>query len=142
FVEELLHQNQRSIRNIAHILHPSVLEHFGLPEAVRRFVEGVAHPSAGAELPKIKVNVEKGFPRLGLDLETMIYPVIQEAVTNALRHAHAHSISIDLAKTPDNVLVSIKDDGRGFSPEATRSTGIGLPGMRERASAFGATFEV
>ena len=71
--------------------------------------------------------------RLDPELETTVYRIVQEALTNIAKHARAEHVRIDVALDYDVVRVEVTDDGRGFDPEA-RVEGFGLVGMRERVA--------
>ncbi|MEJ7585366.1 MAG: ATP-binding protein [Acidimicrobiales bacterium] len=86
----------------------------------------------------MRVGTESG-RRLRADTEAVLYRIVQEAVTNVVRHAHATSINVDLSVGPRTAVVRISDDGTGFDPNARtiRSRHLGLTSMRERAHAGG-----
>jgi signal transduction histidine kinase len=134
--QELIHKNQQSLRQIAHTLHPGVLEHFGLVEALRRFVAGVKDLAA-EQRTVILFERQLDFPRLGLAVETGIYRIAQEAVKNALRHAQASQVSLTIGTDDVNAFLIVRDNGRGFDPDKGRKEGIGLESMRERAEIMG-----
>ncbi|HEY8193114.1 MAG TPA: ATP-binding protein, partial [Gaiellaceae bacterium] len=69
--------------------------------------------------------------------ETALYRIVQEALTNVIKHANATTVSVLLRRTPDRVVVVVEDDGRGFDPAQTHDDGLGLLGMRERISLVG-----
>ena len=87
------------------------------------------------------------FPRLSGEIETAIFRVIQEALTNVVRHAKTESARVELDKQPEWVLVRIRDYGQGLSAEitgvgATKRLGVGIAGMRERIRQFGGELTV
>jgi signal transduction histidine kinase len=129
-LRQIAQSTQEALRNMARTLHPSVLEHFGLTEAVRGFLHDVG---ADSEV-NLLADVAQNFPRFSPTEESTVYRIIQEAVTNALRHAGAKSIRVSFNTDGDVVLIIIEDDGRGFDPLSTEAmSGIGLVSMRERA---------
>jgi len=71
--------------------------------------------------------------------KTCIYRVVQEALHNCSRHAHAHVVRISVEQRPDRILLEVQDDGRGFEP---RQRGLGLLGMEERVTHLGGSFHV
>ena len=77
--------------------------------------------------------------RLPEEVETALYRIVQEALTNVVKHANARQVSIVLARKDRVVTALIEDDGRGFDPAATREGGFGLEGMRERVALLGGT---
>ncbi len=83
-----------------------------------------------------------GDERLSMPVETTLYRIVQEALTNVARHAHARNVSVVLERGPDAVAVIIEDDGEGFDVESVSSNGLGrygLVGIRERAALLGGT---
>ncbi|MCU1288819.1 MAG: multi-sensor signal transduction histidine kinase [Acidobacteria bacterium] len=139
--QELLQTNQQSLRKMAHILHPGVLEDFGLPEALRKFVSDIKNLSSGSS-SEISLNFCSAFPRLKSTIERAIYRIAQEAVTNAVNHGAAESISLKLAVTDKTALAVIEDNGCGFDLKKIANRGIGLASMRERAEIIGAKLHI
>jgi signal transduction histidine kinase len=82
--------------------------------------------------------------RLAPDVETTLYRIAQEALTNVAKHSRAARVEVILERRPDQVLLIVEDDGLGFDPAATRTAhqGFGLVGMQERAALVGATLEI
>jgi signal transduction histidine kinase len=91
----------------------------------------------------VEVDLEIGIgdERLPADVETTMYRIVQEALTNIAKHAGATRISILLTRKKRAVVVVIEDDGQGFSPSDT-TAGLGLPGMRERVTLLGGRLRV
>jgi signal transduction histidine kinase len=117
------------VRRLAVELRPKVLDDFGLVPALERLIESFADQTG------IVVQLESGLgdERLSAEVETALYRIVQESLTNVVKHAAARSVSIVLARKKDTVAIVIEDDGQGFDPEHTREGGFGLEGMRERA---------
>jgi signal transduction histidine kinase len=124
-----------NLRKIIWDLRPSILDDLGLFSAIRWF--------ARTNLEKEGVNVDfsasSGITRLPPYLETMLFRIAQEAISNILRHANASRVSIHLWKANGQVWLEIKDDGHGFDIEKTTGGAVdrkqlGLLGIRERAS--------
>jgi PAS domain S-box-containing protein len=138
-LRQIAQATQEGLRHMAHTLHPSVLEHFGLTEAVRGFLQDVSADS-GVEMLAV---VEPEFPRFSATEENVIYRIVQEAVTNALRHAAAAKIRVTFSDDGDAALICIEDDGDGFdATSAEAMNGIGLISMRERAEMIGGRLQV
>lgn len=133
-LRQIAQSTQESLRHMAHTLHPSTLEHFGLTEAVRGFLQ-----DAGADSEvELLSDVARNFPRFSPTEESAIYRIIQEAVTNTLRHASARRIRVSFDTTKDAAIISIEDDGCGFDIQSDEAmNGIGLVSMRERAEIIG-----
>jgi len=128
------------VRGIAWRLRPSVLDDLGLQSALERLIEqyqqqqGIAVDLVMRGLP----------PRLPATLETAIYRIVQEGLTNIARYAGAQTASVVIGKRDDMIRIIIEDDGAGFDPKqvAHTSTSLGLQGIRERAGLFGGTLEI
>jgi len=138
-VDEALEQ----VRDLSFELRPSLLDDLGLVAALRwytdRFARRTGIRSANAiDLPE---NT-----RLRLELETACFRIVQEALTNVVRHAGARNVSITLRSLKNEICLSIKDDGRGFDAHSQRlsqfTTHLGLRGMRDRALAVGGRLEI
>jgi two-component system, NarL family, sensor histidine kinase UhpB len=138
-LQELLETTRASIddvRRIAQRLRPEPLEDLGLAGALLALSRRLRERS---EL-RIHCHIPEDLPPQPPERELVIYRVAQEAMTNAIRHAHAASIGITLKATSDRLALSVRDDGRGML-EASRESG-GIRGMRERASLVGGTLQV
>jgi len=131
------------VRRLSLDLHPSLLDDFGPVTALRRHVESLADRT-GLD---IRFQADEGIGRLGAELETVCFRVVQEAITNSLRHAEAGHILVQMRLCAGKLEVSVSDNGRGFDPEAAleRSVGgrsLGLLGMRERVSLVGGEISI
>jgi PAS domain S-box-containing protein len=123
-----------SVRGIRRALHPVALE-LGLPNALRAMVTQLALSSHA----RIKTELAETLPALAGPVERGLYRIAQEALTNAVLHAQAHEIDIALRVYPSRLELEVCDDGQGFALDsAAVSQGLGLLGMRERASQLGA----
>jgi signal transduction histidine kinase len=126
------------IRTLAHALRPPVLDALGLETAMQTLC---AEFSRRTKLP---VNFEAD-PNLQLlpDIHQItLYRVLQEALTNIVKHAEAAQVWVDLTVEDRIINLTIQDDGHGFNVEKTRSAGIGLTGLRERVTLAGGKFNV
>jgi signal transduction histidine kinase len=140
----LIDQLTREFRTISHLLHPPLLDELGLVSAVRWFVEGFS------ERGKIPVSLELApdFGRLSRDLETTVFRIVQECLTNIHRHSRSPSAQIRIVRDDTNVIVEVQDFGKGIAPSAaggeTRpmTVGVGIQGMRERVRQLGGRFEL
>ena len=117
-----------SLRTLITELRPAALDEIGLAPAI----DSLGQRLAAVEGLEVEVAVEVG-GRLDPELETTVYRIVQEALTNIAKHAHAERVRVDVALDFDVVRVEVADDGRGFDPEA-RVAGFGLVGMRERVA--------
>jgi two-component system, NarL family, sensor histidine kinase DevS len=117
----------QAVRRLAVELRPSALDDYGLVPALERLTASVAEQGG----PTVDLVAHLGDERLQGEIETALYRIVQEALTNAIKHAEAAHISVVLTRTPDAVTVVVEDDGRGIDPHAA-GDGLGLVGMRER----------
>jgi signal transduction histidine kinase len=122
-------------------LRPPELDHLGLIPAVQRLIEETQRELG------IPVDMHAALPqqRVPPRVETAVYRIVQEALTNAARHAAVSSISIVMVQEPGALTVIVEDDGRGFDPErfaSHRESHMGFIGMRERAEQLGGTLVI
>jgi len=127
-VRELVVATLQDVRKLALQLRPAVLDDFGLVPALERLAQTYS------ETTGIAVELEAGLGehRLPAEVETTLYRIVQEALTNVVKHADAGKVSVLLVRREGSVTAVIEDDGRGFDPGNTREDGLGLLGMRER----------
>jgi PAS domain S-box-containing protein len=133
------------VRDLSVDLRPHLLDDFGLVVAVRWYLDRQAKNSGAAvEFVSLSLKDDDRFPAT---LETACFRIVQEGVTNILRHAHASCISVRLERAGDYLLLVIGDDGVGFDVKTVRAAGpttatLGLRGMEERAQAIGGTLMI
>ncbi len=125
------------VRDLSLDLRPPLLEELGLSTALRSYLETQAGRS-GLEIPlEIGTGVE-GLPRA---IETHAFRVVQEAVTNVIRHAAASRVHVRLERRGDDLLLAVRDDGRGFdvtrAMDSSPGRALGLLGMHERVRSLG-----
>jgi signal transduction histidine kinase len=136
-VRDLVVSTLQSVRQLAVELRPKVLDDFGLVPALERLTETLVEQS------DLEIEfLSRIDDRLPEEVETALYRIVQEALTNVVKHANARQVSIVLARNDRVVTALIEDDGRGFDPAATREGGFGLEGMRERVALLGGTLKV
>jgi signal transduction histidine kinase len=119
------------VRDMSLLLRPSMLDDLGLVPAVQWQAREISRTK---NLP-VEVNADSISEDLSDEHKTCIYRVVQEALYNVARHARAKHVHISLAEQDGRLLLKIKDDGQGFSPE--RDRGLGLLGMKERVEHLG-----
>jgi signal transduction histidine kinase len=129
------------VRRFARGLRPPALDELGLVPAIEALARSLE------EVGGIAVTVHADDPagQLMPDAELATYRIVQEALSNVVRHAHASRAGVRIAREPGRVVVTVEDDGRGFDPARALSTdggGLGLFGMRERAGYIGGQVEV
>jgi signal transduction histidine kinase len=117
----------RTVRDIAMGLRPSMLDDFGLKPALEWLARDVARR---CDLP-IDLTVDGELEPLPDTHRTCIYRVVQEALTNCVRHAQAARVTVTVIGRPTSLELRVEDDGVGFEP-AARRTGLGLLGLDER----------
>jgi len=140
-IQELLNEVEKQLRRYSHELRPTVLDDLGWIPAIRFLAEGVAKRASLSI--KIKTAVTG---RLPAPVEIALYRVVQEALTNATKHAKASRVWIRIGQKNRMLQCSIEDDGAGFDVQAVRSDcerrGLGLTGMQERLHAIGGTLSI
>jgi signal transduction histidine kinase len=137
-LRELVVETLQNVRRLAVELRPSALDDFGLEPALRRLGQTVREGG----LLDVQVEARLGAQRLPADVETALYRIVQEALTNVVKHAQAQHVSIVLTRKQGSVLVMIEDDGRGFDLTKPSAEGLGLQGMRERVELLDGSFQV
>ena len=125
----------QTVRDLSRLLHPAVLDDLGLEAALESYIQGFRQRHG------IRVDLEvKGMDgRLPSPIEAAAYRIVQEALTNVVRHAAATSCRVSLQHDDDRLLITIEDNGRGFPQESEgRPTagGLGLIGVLERAASL------
>jgi signal transduction histidine kinase len=137
-LRELVVKTLRDVRRLAVELRPAALDDFGLVPALDRLGDTVGEQS-GAE---VEVESRLDVERLPPELETALYRIAQEALTNVVKHAAAGRVRIVLSQRERAVRLTVQDDGRGFETGAVRPAGLGLVGMRERVALLGGRLTV
>jgi two-component system sensor histidine kinase UhpB len=141
-MRSLVEETIDSIRGVMTDLRPPALEEYGLAAALRAHVKEFGERTG----LKASVNVSGRELRLPREAELALFRIAQEALTNAAKHSGGTRVLVSVAEEAGALRLAIEDDGRGFSdPVGARSArrgGWGLPAMRERAEAHGATLRV
>jgi signal transduction histidine kinase len=127
-LRELVVATLQDVRRLAVQLRPKALDDFGLVPALERLVQTFAETS-GIE---VQVEARLGSERLPPEVETTLYRLVQEGLTNVVKHAEAQKVSVLIARRDRTAVVVIDDDGRGFDVGETDGDGVGLLGMQER----------
>ena len=129
-LRELVVATLQDVRRLAVELRPKALDDFGLVAALERL------GNSFAEATGIRVELEAslGHERLPAEVETTLYRIVQEALTNIVKHARARSVSILVVRRGGSVTAVVEDDGTGFDPDRVAADGLGLLGMRERVA--------
>jgi PAS domain S-box-containing protein len=137
-VKRRIHRTYQEMRNISYSLHPAILSDLGLEPALDSYVANLSR-HRGIEIDFKMIGFEK---RLDPDMETILYRLSQEALTNSLKHARAKHIKLSLIKSYPRIIFVAEDDGVGFERPTRSSQSLGLLGMRERASMLGGNFSI
>jgi signal transduction histidine kinase len=137
-LRELVVSTLQDVRRLAVELRPTALDDFGLVAALERLA------GSFSEQTGISVDFQTALAdeRLPAEVETALYRIVQESLTNVVKHARARRVSILLARREGAVKAVVEDDGRGFDPAELAGDGFGLVGMRERLALLGGRLEV
>jgi PAS domain S-box-containing protein len=126
------------LRAISHNLSPHILERFGLIPALQSHIEVLKSVSSIGFYLNSDLK-----ERLHADIETTLYRVIKECITNTVKHSQAQTVYIIISKEPNKLKVAYTDDGRGFDMEAIKANkGMGLYNIRNRIYSIGGTSEI
>jgi signal transduction histidine kinase len=131
-VRDLVRSTLQDVRRLAVELRPKALDDFGLVAALERLTESFAE--------QMGISVEfapTGAGRLPPEVETALYRIVQESLTNVVKHARASRVSIVLTRRRNSASIVVEDDGIGFEPGRETGDGIGLLGMQERVGLLG-----
>lgn len=121
------------LRRLALELRPTVLDDLGLVAALERYTRDFEERTGLG----VRLRVEGAEERLDPELETVVYRVLQESLTNIAKYARAKRVHVLLTVTEKHTKLRVRDDGAGFDPAAPRTEGLGLRGMQERAGLVG-----
>jgi signal transduction histidine kinase len=122
-----------SVRDLSRLLHPSVLDDLGLPAALESYIHGFRQRHGF----RVDFDAEGMEERLPSSVEAAAYRIVQEALTNVVKHAAASACRVSLRHHEDTLVITVEDNGRGFANVSDRRTeprGLGLIGVRERAA--------
>jgi signal transduction histidine kinase len=139
---EQLEADIATLRALITELRPAALDHLGVDAAVRGLAERMARSGLEVDV-SVELAWEQGQAgeRLIPELETAVYRLVQEALTNAIKHGHAGRAVVEITAVHDNVNVTVRDDGDGFDP-TSKTDGFGLLGMRERVELLDGTLSI
>lgn len=132
-------------RTISHLLHPPLLDELGFASAAKAYVDGFSQRSS----IHVNLNIPRELRRLPPALELVLFRVLQESLTNVLRHAQSATVDIEVASAADQIALQVQDHGTGMPAELVERLnakgeggGVGLAGMRERILEFRGNFEI
>ncbi|HEV3196615.1 MAG TPA: PAS domain S-box protein [Bryobacteraceae bacterium] len=132
---DLACQCSREVRTLSYLLHPPLLNEFGLAIALQTYAEGFSHRT-GIEL---KLRIPPDLGRLPREVELTIFRIVQEGLANIHKHSGSPLALVTLERSPRQIVLELMDWGRGL---AVRPAGVGLVGMRERAQLLGGRFQI
>ena len=137
-LESMIRQVNQDIRTMSYLLYPPLLDEIGLRSALEEYVHGFARRSR----IDVSLQIHDNLTRLERGLELCLFRIVQESLTNVLRHADSATAAIDIGCDDATLTLSIRDHGKGMSAEKfaeiqAKGFGVGIRGMRERVRHFG-----
>jgi signal transduction histidine kinase len=140
---ELVAQLTEEVRTMSYLLHPPLLDETGLAPALRWYVDGFSKRSKIA----VTVDIEDNFGRLATEIETTLFRIVQESLTNVHRHSKSATAGIRLMRRSNEVLLEVLDTGIGLQPRKNETkesapAGVGILGMSERVRQLGGDFRI
>jgi signal transduction histidine kinase len=142
-ISNLIDHAIQQVRSISYLLHPPLLDEIGLQSALQFYLEGFTKRSGIAVFLEVKPT---SFPRLALEMETAIFRIIQEAVTNVFRHSGAREAWVTLIREDDLITGTVRDNGKGIADGIMEGKpdriGVGIGGMRQRVKEFGGDLRI
>jgi signal transduction histidine kinase/PAS domain-containing protein len=131
--QELVQRVTQEIRTTSYLLHPPLLDETGLPPALKSYIDGLMQRTH----LKIRLTIDEEFGRLPKELELAMFRIIQECLTNILRHAESDVAEIRISRTSEKVTLEVQDHGKGMSRDTLTDiqehpSGVGIRGMRDR----------
>ncbi|MED4869868.1 sensor histidine kinase [Geobacillus stearothermophilus] len=127
------------VRRIIYDLRPMALDDLGLVPTLKKYLQTTEEYNNGVHISFVHIGEEI---RLPSRMEAAVFRLVQESVQNALKHAEARHIDVKMEVTCHHLLVSVKDDGKGFDPSVKKENAFGLIGMRERVELLGGTLDI
>jgi PAS domain S-box-containing protein len=141
---ELLSELSSEVRTMSHLLHPPLLDEVGLSSALQLYLDGFAERSK----IKVELDIAGDFGRLSRDLETAVFRIVQECLTNIHRHSGSTVASVRVSRCDSVLRIEVQDTGKGIplekrlDMELAGKAGVGIRGMRERIRQLGGTLEI
>ena len=142
-VQDLIRHLTKELRTTSYLLHPPLLDESGLSSALQYYVQGL---SDRGDL-SIDLNIPQQFERLSPDMELAIFRLVQECLTNTLRHSESKTARIVVGRKEEKIYVEVQDYGKGMSRERlaevqSHGMGVGVRGMRERVRQLHGEFNI
>jgi two-component system, NarL family, sensor kinase len=140
--QELCEDSLREVRTLSYVIHPPALDRVGLIPTLEWYIDAFVRRSG----IKVQMHADKAIGRLPLEMEMDLFRIVQEGLSNVVRHSGGNIASVLIERRKDQVVLQIKDNGRGMprgvNADATDRVGIGIPSMRERLRRLGGQLEV
>ena len=143
--QQLIDRAISDTRTLSHLLHPPLLDEAGFASAARWYVEGFGKRCGIAAT----LEISDWHERLSTEIETALFRILQEALTNVHRHSGSQSVEVRLTRSASSAVLSVQDHGKGIPPETLArfqrdgtNVGVGLAGMRERVKELGGGFAI
>ena len=140
----LVQELSRELRTLSHLLHPPLLDEVGLASGLRSYLDGFTERSRIA----VDLEIPKDLGRLPQDLETALFRIVQECLTNIHRHSQSPIARIRVTRSDSQISLEVEDRGKGIPPEKRQvmnsdgTAGVGIRGMRERLRQLGGCLEI
>jgi signal transduction histidine kinase len=137
-LESMIRQVNQDIRTMSYLLYPPLLDEIGLKSALEEYVYGFARRSR----IEVSLRISENLARLERGLELCLFRIVQESLTNVLRHAESATAAIEIGRDDAALTLVVRDHGKGMSAEKfaeiqAKGFGVGIRGMRERVRHFG-----
>jgi signal transduction histidine kinase len=132
----LADQCLREVRTLSYLLHPRELDDWGLTPALTRYIDGFIQRSG----IQVEVDVSPDLGRLPQDVETAVFRVVQECLTNIHRHSGSRTARLRLIRDPSHLVLEVEDAGHGIGQDAP--SGVGIASMRERVQQLNGRLEI
>lgn len=139
--QALIADATREIRTVSYLLHPPMIEEMGLTSALRWLIKGYTERSG----IRVSLEIPSDLGRLKPDIELALFRLVQEALSNIHRHSGSRTAVVRIVRSSDNVLLELRDEGRGMRLSFLQSSGhigVGIPGMRERVKELNGSFVI
>ncbi|HKN36397.1 MAG TPA: MEDS domain-containing protein [Terriglobales bacterium] len=141
---KLVHNLLHDVRSLSQLLHPPTLDDMGIISAIQWYVERFMERSP----VRVEVAIPEDLGRLPREVEIAVFRVVQESLTNVHHHSGSKTASVRVGRSPREVVVEVRDQGKGIPPEVklagkdATARGVGISGMRERVRQLGGTVSV
>lgn len=139
-MEKLITEAITEAKGIIDDLRPSILDDVGLMPAIEKYLKRVREE----DNISVSFEIKSLIPRLSSEIETAIYRIVQEALSNVRKHARATEVKVEITSQGNHLVINVADNGCGFDVEAVDTEGDnwGLIGMRERAEISGSSLQI